>query len=393
MVNNVIEIEADWIDEAKRLAQAQVPEGYAIAKMEILNAGKSQNIKATSTNIDEAYSIAERKIPPGYKIVKKQVINKPEKKKVTIEAFDLPSAEDLAKTKATNDYGASAYISNLRLITVGTKGFAGIGKKPNIYEVEIEQPATVEVSYQSKVKVRFGLLNTEEYFDRVKGLLKNGQFNDGINLLKQGWSALPRTEILVFLRGFDAWVTGPLDQNLDRLVRQGSFGNAMDVLEKLESWLATTPASAQIEPNDLNPLSTAYSRVGVRMSNIAGQSDSFSGIKKAISTFEQAISLAEKARATAIALGGVDEPLHPAYYQSISLMYLQAGRYPARLEKWQEAMPYFEKATQADPENDEAWLMLGYAHFPNVQESMPYWKRAAELGNEHAIKEINMWRR
>lgn len=140
--------------------------------------------------------------------------------------------------------------------------------------------------------------------------------------------------------------------------------------------------------NLLLALSTVYSRIGVRYHRVAATSDSLEAFEKSTSTTETALSLIETVGS-----------LHPGagdssgIIQNLATMYCDVARYLGKRERWTDAIPYLKRAVEVNPQDDVAWLLLGYAYFPKVQESIVYWRQAAELGNTEAINNLRQWSR
>jgi hypothetical protein len=110
--------------------------------------------------------------------VEKKELVKPERKAIIVEAFDEQSAMSKARTKAAlrhNYFGNTLTIKSVKLAIAGSKGFLGIGKKPNQYEVVLLQQAVVEVTYKTKAKIRVEVgagLETQLVEDIVENLRK-----------------------------------------------------------------------------------------------------------------------------------------------------------------------------------------------------------------------------
>lgn len=144
-----IEIEADSLDMARNKVKSKIPNGFVKLSEEVLNDGKQKVVRKFSSKVEKAYTTAQKEIPPDAEILWKKELNLPRKQIVNIEAFDKSSAARLIKDRNEKMLGP------LKMITLGKKGFFGIGKKPNQYEVEVFQPAIVEIAFKNKAKVFF----------------------------------------------------------------------------------------------------------------------------------------------------------------------------------------------------------------------------------------------
>jgi len=230
------------------------------------------------------------------------------------------------------------------------------------------------------------------FLQQVEALFSNGQIRDGVKLLEQVWPSIPREECLLFLKFFDVYITGPLDVTLKTLVAQGRYGEALEILEDLYEVLGSTPAGYLRDVNKVVFLSTAYSRVGVRCFNVAKDCDSLDGLNRAISSMEKTISLIE----TALSMyPGLNRDIEP-YKQPLSAMYTQVGKYFGKRDQFNDQIPPLQKAVEINPNNEEAWLGLGYAYWGlglrnHREECLNAWRHAADLGNAQAVDELKQW--
>jgi hypothetical protein len=152
---NKIEIfEADTVDEAKNLLKNQKPKGYIIFSVDILSDGKPITIKEVGDSVDLAYNqavAAAAKILPDYEILEKKILSKPEDHVLNIKAKNESEAKSMAIQGRKND---EVQVKSINLKELGTKGFLGIGAKPNTYELLIHQKAVVELVIKGKARVQ-----------------------------------------------------------------------------------------------------------------------------------------------------------------------------------------------------------------------------------------------
>lgn len=150
MAEQIIELEADSLEEAREQMKSRIPEGLHLLSERIIWDGKPQTVQVSADTTEAAFAKAQTLIPVGAEILEKKGLSAPEQKVLTVEANDEDSVEMSAK-RTYQIRGAS--FKNIRLITPGTKGFLGIGKKTNRYEVEALQPAVVSITYRTKAKI------------------------------------------------------------------------------------------------------------------------------------------------------------------------------------------------------------------------------------------------
>ena len=160
MAERILEVEADSLEQARKQAELKVPEGLAIVSEEILSNGKPRWSWGVADTIEAAFDIAESKLPSEADILEKQQESEPVWKAVTVEAPDEQSARAQAEQEIDKTLGRKVgFIDRVRYgeITLkkpGRKGFFGIGKKLNIYEVQVFEKAVVTIKYKRKAKIR-----------------------------------------------------------------------------------------------------------------------------------------------------------------------------------------------------------------------------------------------
>ena len=177
----IIEVEAESLEEARKQVKSQIPHGLSILSEKIILDGKPKTAKGVAETMEEAYAKAQNEVPNGADVVEKKELANPERKAVTVEAFD----EQSARTQVGNQSGSAAIVKGIKLVTSGSKGFLGIGKKPNQYEVEIFQQAVVEITYKTKTKVSVKI-GKEEETRRGDGTILGDVISKGVYKLLAG---------------------------------------------------------------------------------------------------------------------------------------------------------------------------------------------------------------
>jgi hypothetical protein len=172
----IIEVEADSLEEARRQVESQIPEGLHLLSEQVISDGNPKTIKATADTIDEAFTKAEKELPANATILEKKGLTAPERNIITVEGVDEHGAESNAHFAAKMKFN-SAIVKSVRLVSTGKKSFLGIGVKPNQYEAELLLQATVEVTYKSKAKIYAKIgeksVSTEEIALALKGWYRN----------------------------------------------------------------------------------------------------------------------------------------------------------------------------------------------------------------------------
>lgn len=154
----IIEVEADSLFEARKQVKSKMPEGFEIFSENILSDGNIKDIVAIGDTVETAYNEALSRLPPEVEIVEKKELVAPYRKNIVIEAFDEQSAREQIKKENSK----TARIENFNLLKQGKRGFFGRGKKPDHYEFQIFQPASVVIRYKKKARIRVVLHESPE---------------------------------------------------------------------------------------------------------------------------------------------------------------------------------------------------------------------------------------
>ena len=152
--------------------KSKIPEGFRLLSERIISDGKPKTVKATAETTEEAFTKAQSEIPNGADVLEKKELVAPERKVVTLDAFDEQNAGLSARVEA-RQLGGTATVRNFRLAIPGRKGFLGIGAKPNQYEAEILRPAVVEVTYKTKARTSFDLVEVKQLVAALRDADKN----------------------------------------------------------------------------------------------------------------------------------------------------------------------------------------------------------------------------
>jgi len=149
MTEQIIEAEADSLEEARNQIKSQIPDGLSVLSEKVVSSGDLKTITAVADTVEMAFANAQSKIPSNANILSKREILPSERKVIAVEAFD----EQNARVWIGRNSSKTTIIKTLKPIEVGSKGFLGFGKKPNKYEAEVFQQAMVEITYKPKAKI------------------------------------------------------------------------------------------------------------------------------------------------------------------------------------------------------------------------------------------------
>lgn len=176
-------IEAETLEEAKSQLEAKA-KGIDILSMKIISDGKPQKVTGTADSIEAAYANAESKISDNAKIIEKNQLETPNSIVVVVEAFTEQEAKALAQREIK-----SKRITAIKLKAAGKKGFMGMGKAPNQYEITEFQPAIGEITYQTKAIISAKIGTDKEYgtccecFEKIYESEYQNSFMSGLVIL------------------------------------------------------------------------------------------------------------------------------------------------------------------------------------------------------------------
>ena len=149
MKQETYEITADSLQAAREQAGARIPQGFYVLSERVLSDGQSVTLTETSKTSDIALATARAKVPAGAHIIAEKEIQTPEIVKLSISA----KTEDLARRKAESKTDQTSVLQAISLAVPAKKGFLGIGRTVNRYDIQILRKAVVEVTYKTDAKI------------------------------------------------------------------------------------------------------------------------------------------------------------------------------------------------------------------------------------------------
>jgi hypothetical protein len=150
MSSQVIEVEAESLEEAEKQINAQIPDGFALLSKKVLSDGKQKTVKAVAETAEAAWAKVQAGLPANAEIINKTELVPPGKQYFKVDAFD----EQGVKAQVGNTIGETRSIKSIKQIVAPKKGLWGVGKSPGTYNVEVMQQGVVEVTYQAPVRIR-----------------------------------------------------------------------------------------------------------------------------------------------------------------------------------------------------------------------------------------------
>ncbi|RPJ83913.1 MAG: hypothetical protein EHM13_06270 [Acidobacteria bacterium] len=166
----VLQVEAETLEEARESVRSQTPRGYTVFSEAVVSEGAIAKAEARADTADDAFKKVFRGIPRNADVVARTVLAEPRRRTITVAAADEEEARKLAADQTRPDEA----IGDVTMLAPGRKGFGGIGRRPNSYEVHALRQARVEVAYRQKaridVEIGFGGLSEQEWTDTLTRL-------------------------------------------------------------------------------------------------------------------------------------------------------------------------------------------------------------------------------
>jgi len=151
MAEQIIEVEAETLEEARELVTSQIPEGFYLLSEQVISNGKPKAEKAVANTIEKAFVKARSAIPGNANILEERKLTFPGTRVIKVAASN--KADAVTQVRTQHQVSNAAIIKSILLMIPGSNGVFGIGKRTPQYEVEISQPAEVEIIYQTKAKI------------------------------------------------------------------------------------------------------------------------------------------------------------------------------------------------------------------------------------------------
>jgi hypothetical protein len=187
-----IKMKAETLEKAREEIQSSIPEGFVWFSEKIISDGQQLSVSGSGDTIDVAFEQADRKKPEGAAVERRMIIHHPEKV-ILVAAFDAASAE----AEARKQMDKIASLERIEVKEKGRKGFLGFGKKPNIYEAFIRQPAVVAlvVNQQTVVEATFARKAEQEIEFEVEAPTLVGAVQLAIKRVNPGYLVVARSII------------------------------------------------------------------------------------------------------------------------------------------------------------------------------------------------------
>jgi ankyrin repeat protein len=235
-------IEADTLEEVRKLAALSAPKGFKISSEKVLNYGYGE-LRGAGASPDEALSQLKNRLPSGAEITGSEVVRVAARR-----TFDLQTSHDKqAGSLAEKQLRSGEVIDNIERVQKARRGIFGLGRRLGRHHVYVTQMAEVKLRYKDKAKASFtykpknifDALREGAPLDEIKVFLDSGIAIDSRNDRKETllmWAA--NVETLEFLLksgadvhaqidgGYTALMRGKNEAMMQALIDQGADVNA-----------------------------------------------------------------------------------------------------------------------------------------------------------------------
>ena len=161
MERTEFEVTAPSLNAARALIEQKLREAFSAYKYEksevVLSDGEPRSIVCTAATTDEAYAEAQRQVDSSEELTARSVLRQPTSSKAQVSAFDESGAHRAALAAAES----GSRVVAVSVESVGSKGWIGIGRKPNRYTVEVLTEARVEVLCQGPARIKVTAFRVE----------------------------------------------------------------------------------------------------------------------------------------------------------------------------------------------------------------------------------------
>lgn len=149
MKQETYKITADSLQAARDQARARIPEGFHLLSERVLSDGRPVTLTESAEKSESAFAAARAAVPAGAHIVAEKEVHGPEQVTLRLSAESEASARRQAESKTDK----TSVLQTVSLTIPGKKGFLGIGRTPNQYDIHILKKAVVEVTHKTDAKI------------------------------------------------------------------------------------------------------------------------------------------------------------------------------------------------------------------------------------------------
>jgi hypothetical protein len=161
MEHQTIEITGHSLDEARSRVKARIPEGFCVLSEIVVFDGQPVTIRESAETTDGARDAARSRIPDGSRVDHEQITRQMEVRTIRVSADDEKAAHKQAQSQL-DKWGRSDVIKKVTLAIAGKRGFLGVGKKQNQYDIHAIRYAEVEIRFKPDAKISVTICQEED---------------------------------------------------------------------------------------------------------------------------------------------------------------------------------------------------------------------------------------
>jgi len=168
MPKKYFQIKGETVEDVKRKIESQksqIPKDFYLLEEPMISPGEKSTTIGLADTTEAAFEEAKTKVPSDASIVGKR-ISPPDRKVIIVYSLDEQSAEASARVKAR--VPTNYRVRDIKLKALAKKGFLGLGKKSNRYEVEFYTKAMVEITYKTQARAGFTIADLNGIIENLK---------------------------------------------------------------------------------------------------------------------------------------------------------------------------------------------------------------------------------
>ncbi len=149
-MRQVIEVKGATIEEARQKIRDSIPPDSKVISLRTIDIGSKKSIKETAPSVEAAIEKAKKKIPSGAQVISEKIHKEATMASMTVEAFQKAEARKAAKRQIPS----KSSITRVVVIEKGRKGFLGIARTRDTFQIHYKIFAQVELTFRSPALIR-----------------------------------------------------------------------------------------------------------------------------------------------------------------------------------------------------------------------------------------------
>ena len=161
-------IVAETLAEALRELAAQTPDGQVVLSLTQETSGASATARGTALTTEQAYAEADALVPSGASITERRVVRPIQERTLNMEAETESEARRIALAQSYK----GAVVRSVVQVQAGRSGILGMGRRLARWRVTVNEPAVVEISHRSPVRITARMGPTPHNWDELATALR-----------------------------------------------------------------------------------------------------------------------------------------------------------------------------------------------------------------------------